>query len=36
MFDNVDISIGYRYRNVELDGVDINIGGVTLGMRYNF
>jgi opacity protein-like surface antigen len=36
MFDNVDISVGYRYRNVELDGVDINVGGVTLGMRYNF
>ncbi len=36
MFNNVDISVGYRYRYVKLDGIVINIGGITFGMRYNF
>ncbi|WP_282175460.1 outer membrane protein [Vibrio diabolicus] len=36
MLDNVDLAIGYRYRSAEFDGVDINIQGVTVGMRYNF
>lgn len=36
MLDNYDFSIGYRYRTAEFDGVDINIQGATIGMRYNF
>ena len=36
MINNVDLSIGYRYRAAEFDGVDIKIQGVTVGMRYNF
>lgn len=36
MINNIDLSIGYRYRAAEFDGIDINIQGVTVGMRYNF
>ncbi|NMS64256.1 outer membrane protein, partial [Vibrio parahaemolyticus] len=36
MINNIDLSIGYRYRTAEFDGIDINIQGVTVGMRYNF
>ncbi|MDF5485381.1 outer membrane beta-barrel protein, partial [Vibrio parahaemolyticus] len=36
MFNDIDVSVGYRYRAAEFDGVDLEIQGVTVGMRYNF
>ncbi len=36
MFNDIDFSIGYRYRSADFDGVDIKIKGFTAGMRYNF
>ncbi len=36
MFNNLDFSIGYRYRIADFDDVDVKIKGVTAGVRYNF
>ncbi len=36
MFNNLDFSIGYRYRTADFEGVDVQIKGVTAGVRYNF
>ncbi len=36
MFNDIDFSLGYRYRTDKFDGEEIKIKGFIAGMRYNF
>ena len=36
MLNNVDLSIGYRYRGSKFRDVNMSVQGATLGARYNF